>query len=228
MAKKFSKEELQQDPLINTYAKIQQFYFENKTIIISSAVAIILAIGLAIGYHYYQKSLNKKAQALMGTAETYFLKGNYKKALHGSKEELTVGFEQIIANYADTKAGNLAYYYAAASEYQLGNTQKALGYISKYNVPNGILGVAPLSFHAVLLTEAGKFAQAAKTYVKAAEWDKNKSTTPYNYLHAAQAYQEAGNLAQAKKYAQLVINEYGTSAQVPEAKKLLGVLPSNK
>lgn len=228
MAKKFSKEELQQDPLINTYARIQQFYFENKTVIISSAVAVILAIGLAIGYHYYQKSQNKKAQNLMGAAETYFLEGNFQKALHGSQEELTVGFEQIIANYTDTKAGNLARYYAAVSEYKLGNTQKALSYIKQHEVPKGILGVAPLSFHAVLLTETGNYSQAAQTYIKAAEWDKNKSTTPYNYLQAAQAFQEAGDFAKARKYAELIVNDYAASPQATDARKLLGMLPSGQ
>jgi len=91
-------------------------------------------------------------------------------------------------------------------------------------VPDGILGVAPISFHAVLLTESGQHSEAAEKYVQAGEWDENSSTTPYNYLEAANAYHDAGNVAKAEEYAQLIIDNYSSSPQVTEANKLLGQL----
>ncbi len=224
MAKKLTKEELEQDPLLNSYAKIQDFYFAHKTVIISSAIAIILAIGLAIGYHYWQKSQNKEALQLMSAAQTYFRQGEYQKALTGSAEDFTVGFEQIINEYGGTQAGNLAYYYAAVSAYNLENIEQALNYIESYEPPEGILGVAPISFHGTLQMAAGNFEQAAELFVRAAEWDINESTTPFNYLEAARAYREAGNIEAAIKYAQLILDKYPNSAQVAEADKLIGLL----
>lgn len=224
MAKNFTEEELQQDPFIKSYAKIQEFYVNNKNVIIGSAVAVLLAIALAIGYHYYQQSQNQKAQQLMGMAEDYFLRGQYEQTLNGSDQELTVGFVQIMNNYPNTEAGNLAHYYAAISAYNLGNPEQALNYFNDYEVPQGILGVAPLSFKGVLLTELGNHQQAAETYVQAAEWDENDATTPYNYLEAANAYFEAGDMENAEKYAQLIVDEYPNSSQVTEAQKLLGRL----
>lgn len=224
MAKNFTEEELEQDPFLNSYARTQQFYQKNKTVIIGSAVAVILAIALAIGYHYYQQSQNEKAQRLMGTAEEFYLRGEFDQALTGSEEDLTIGFEQIIKNYGGTEAGNLARYYAAVSEYNLGNTDQALNYIEDYNIPDGILGVAPLSFHAVLLTETGQHAEAGKKYVQAAEWDENESTTPYNYMEAANAYDDAGNSNDAKKYARMIVDEYPNSSQASAAQGLLGRL----
>lgn len=224
MAKNFTEEELEQDPLLKSYAKTAQFYQENRNVIIGSAIAVILAIALAIGYHYYQKSQNREAQQLMGTAEVEFLRGNYESALTGSDEDFTIGFEQVIKNYGGTEAGNLARYYAAVSEYNLGNTKQALLYIKEYEVPEGILGVGPLSFHAMLLTETGQHAKAAKLYVKAAEWDKNESTTPYNYLEAANAFHDAGDNENAQRYAEMIINNYPNSSQVTEANRLLGRL----
>ncbi len=224
MAKKFTKEELEQDPLLNSYAKIQTFYFENKTVILSSGIAIILAIGLAIGYNYYQKAQNEEALRLMGAAQNYFRQGNFEQALQGSAEDFTIGFEQIINEYSRTQAGNLAYYYAAVSEFNLGNTDQALAYIDEYEAPDGILGVAPISFHATLLTETENFDDAAELYVKAAEWDINDSTSPYNYLEAARTYHEAGNAGEAIEYVQLILDEYPNSGQQAEANKLLGLL----
>lgn len=224
MAKKLTEEELQQDPFLQSYAKTAEFYQENKNVIIGSAVAVLLAIVLGIGYHFYQKSQNKEAQRLMSTAEVHYLRGEYDAALNGSDEDLTIGFEQIINNYGGTEAGNLARYYAAVSEYNLGNTEEALSYIKKYEVPQGILGVGPLSFHALILTELGRHKEAAQMYVNAAEWDKNESTTPYNYLEAAHAFFDAEDTAKARKYAQLITQEYPNSAEITEANRLLGRL----
>lgn len=224
MAKKLTKEELEQDALLNSYSKIQEFYFEHKTVIISSAVAIILAIGLAIGYHYWQKSQNKEALRLMSDAQTYFRQGQFENALNGSEEDFTVGFVQIINEYGGTKAGNLARYYAAVSAYNLGNIEKALDYIAAYNPPEGILGVASVSFHGTLQMAAGNFEKAAELFIEAAEMDLNESTTPFNYLEAARAYREAGNTEAAVKYAELVLEKYSNSAQAAEAEKLLGLL----
>lgn len=228
MAKKLTEEELEQDPLLTSYAKIQEFYLQHKTIIISSAVAVILAIGLAIGYHYWQKAQNKKALKLISDAQTYFMTGQYQKALNGSKEDFTVGLVQIINDYGGTQAGNLARYYAAVSAYKLGNVDKALTYIENYEVPQGILGVASISLHGTLQMAAGHFKKAAELFVKAAKWDINDSTTPFNYLEAAKAYEKAGNIDAGLKYTNLIINKYPNSNQVAGAQKLLGVLQAEK
>lgn len=225
MAKRrLTKEQLEKDVLIDSYEKVQTFYEENRNSILISAIAAILVIGGAIGYYYYSQSQERKAQQLMGYAEDYFLTGDFQKALEGSEEEFTVGFEQIINNYSRTDAANLARYYAAVSEYNLGNTEEALSHMQDYEVPEGIMGVAPLSFHAVLLTELQRHEEAAEMYVKAANWDKNESTTPYNLLEAAYAYRDAGNRQTAREIANRILEEYPNSSQAPQAEKLKGLL----
>lgn len=224
MSKKRVKQELEHDILLETFSKAQSIYDNNKKLVIGTAVALILIIGGSVGYYFYAKSQEHKAEQLMGQATEAYLNANYKEALNGSDENFTVGFEQIINNYSGTDAANLARYYAAVSEYNLGDNQKALDYINEYETPEGIMGVAPLSFKAMLLSDLGNYSKAAQTYVKAAEWKENDSTTPYNYLEAANAYQEASDTAQAKKYAQKIVDNYSSSSQVTEAEKLLGTL----
>ncbi|MCW9706462.1 tetratricopeptide repeat protein [Fodinibius salsisoli] len=224
MSKKNVREELERDPLLETVSKAQNIYDNHKTTVIGGFLAIVLVVGGAIGYYYYSVSQENKAQQLMADATTAYMNSDYEKALKGSEADFTVGFEQIINNYSGTDAANLAQYYAAVSEYNLGNIQEAISYIQEYDIPEGILGVGPISFQAVLMTESGEHAKAAELYIKAAEWDDNSSTTPYNYLEAANAYQDAGDQANAEKYAQLVIDNYPNSSQVAEAEKLLGRL----
>lgn len=224
MSKKQVKEELEQDILLDTFSKAQSYYDQYKTAIIGGLIALVVLIAGSVGYYYYSVSQENKAQRMMANASQAYLNQNYETALTGSEANFTVGFEQIINNYSMTEAANLARYYASVCEFHLGNPQEALSYIKQYEIPEGIMGVGPLSFQGVILTELGKHRKAADVYVKAAEWDKNSSTTPYNYLEAARSFQDASNKEQAKKYAQKIVNEYSQSPQVSSAQKILGTL----
>ncbi len=224
MSKKQAREELESDPLLETFSKAQSFYDQNKSGVIGGIIALVLIIGGGIGYYYYSTSQEESAQQLLSDATTSYINGNYQQALNGSDEDFSVGFEQIIDNYPRTDAANLARYYAAVSAYNLGNLQEAISYIDDYDLPDGILGVGPISFQAMLMTEAGNHSEAAELYIKAAEWDENSSTTPYNYLQAAQAYNSIGETEQAQEYAQLVVDEYSDSPQASAAQRLLGSL----
>ncbi len=224
MNKKRVKEELEQDILLDTFSKAQSFYDQNKSTVIGAAIALILIIGGSVGYYYYADAQETEAQELMGYATQAYLQGDYEQALYGSDEDFTAGFEQIINNYSITDAADLATYYAAVSAFKIGNPEEALQYIEEYDIPEGIMGVGPLSFQAMIHSELGNHAQAAELYVKAAEWDVNDSTTPYNYLEAANAYHDANDAENAQQYAQKIIDDYDESDQVTEAEKLLGML----
>lgn len=224
MSKKQVKEELEQDILLDTFSKAQRFYDQNKSTLIGAAIAVLLLLGGSIGYYYYASAQEEEAQQLMANATQSYLNQDYETALTGSEADFTVGFEQIINNYSITDAANLARYYASVCEFNLGNPQQALNYINEYDAPEGIMGVGPISFHGVILTDIGNHEQAADQYVKAAEWDLNDSTTPYNYLEAAKAFQDAGKEDKAREYAQKIADEYSESSQITAAQKLLGTL----
>lgn len=224
MSKKQVQENLESDPLLETFSKTQNFYDQNKANVIGGIIALILIIGGGVGYYYYSSAQEEEAQQLLSDATTAYMNSDYEIALTGSDADFTVGFEQIISNYSRTDAANLARYYAAVSEYNLGNMQQAISYIEEYDIPEGILGVGPISFHGVLMIDSGNHEEAAELYVKAAEWDENDSTTPYNYLEAANAYHNAGNTEEAKKYARMIIDRYEDSNQASAAQRLLGTL----
>ena len=228
MAKRLTEEELEHDPLIDFYTKIMGFYYAHKSEVIGGSIALIVVIGSIIGYTTYSSSQEEEAQNRLASAEQYFMEGDYQKALTGSEADFTVGFEQIINNYGGTDAANLATYYAAVSEYQLGNYEQALSYIQEFDYPSGILGVGPISFHASLLSDMERHEEAAQKYIQAAEWDKNESTTPVNYFQAAEAFYLAGDIDQAKKYVNIVINEYPNALTSGEPERLKGLLRTKK
>ncbi|MTI89196.1 MAG: tetratricopeptide repeat protein [Balneolaceae bacterium] len=224
MSNRLSKEELETDPLIENYNRAVGFYHDNKTILLSLIVGLVVIIGSLVGYRYYADSQEQKAQHLLATAQNYYDQGDYESALKGNEFELTYGFQQIADEFSGTNAGNLAIYFAGVSSFKLGNVEGAINYVSRYDVPEGILGVGPVSFLGNLYEATGDYTQAAETYVQAANWDVNESTTPFNLLKAARAYYKAGNTAQASELTSKIIDEYANSTELSEAKKIQGML----
>lgn len=227
MSKRLSKEELESDPLIENYNRAVSYYLEHKTTIISAAIAVILIIGSTIGYNVYSSSQEAQAQDLLATAERYYAQGEYENAIFGDDFELTYGFDQIAEEFPRTKAGNIARYYAAVSSYELGDVENALYYMDDFDVPDGILGVGPLTFHAKLYLANENYEAAANKFVEAANWNKNEVTTPSNMLEAAQAYFKADNLKKADELVTQIIEEYPNSNVMVESQRLKGMIVAN-
>ncbi len=224
MSKGLKKEDLEQDILLEYSSRFMYYYQQNKATVIGGGLAIVLLIGLVIGYFVYSKQQEQQAQDLLGVAEEQFMQGNYETALLGDDTEFTLGFVQIADNYRRTSAGNLANYYAAVCEFELGNFEDALERIERFEVPDDIVGIAPLSLHAIILSELGRYEEAAEMYIRAAEWDENPSTTPLNLLEAVHAYREAGNQTRALELVNRILEEYPNSQQATEAQRLRGLL----
>lgn len=224
MSKGLAKEDLEQDILIEYSSRFMYFYEQNKAAVIGGGIGIVLVIGLIIGYFVYSHQQEQEAQNLLGIAEESFMQGNYETALYGDEDQFTLGFAQIADNYSRTNAGNLANYYAAVSEYEMGNYDEAHMHIQNFDVPDGIMGVAPISLHATILSELNRFEEAGEMFIKAADWNENNSTTPYNLLEAASAFREAGDTERALQQINRILDEYPNSEQATEAKRLKGLL----
>lgn len=227
MAKRLTKEQLETDPLLTSYYLFTSFLKRNLTAVIATSVVVVLIIGGGLYYYFYTQEQEAEAQELLVLAEQAFQQGEYETALWGDDEQLRSGLIDIINNYGRTNAGNLARYYAAVSEAELGNHGEALIYIERFDPPEGILGVGPVSFHAVVLANLGEYSRAADIFVKAAEWDINESTTPQNLLNAAQAAMEAGETARAVQLVNRILNEYEDAPIADQAKRLEGMLSVN-
>ncbi|MFO7848297.1 MAG: tetratricopeptide repeat protein [Balneolaceae bacterium] len=224
MSRGLKKEDLEQDLLIEYSSRFMYYYENNKATVIGGGVGLLLVIGLVIGYFVYSGQQEEEAQNLLGIAEEQMMQGNFETALYGDEADFTLGFNQIAENYSGTSSGNLAKYYAAVAQFELGNYEDALERIEEFNVPRGILGVAPISLHAILLTETGNYAESAEKYIEAAEWSENSSTTPYNLMEAAIAYREAGNDDRALEVVNRILDEYPGSEQAGEAQRMRGLL----
>ncbi len=224
MSKGLSKEDLEQDILIEYSSRFMHYYENNKATVYGIGIAIVAVIGLTIGYFVYSNQQESRAQELLGHAEQAFMMGNYETALYGDEDAFTIGFAQIADNYGRTSAGNLAHYYAAVSEFELGNYESALNYIQKFSVPNDIVGITSLTLHAIILSELERFDDAARMYDRAANWTSNRTIIAENILEAAYAYKEAGMNREALQRVERILNEFPNSRYVTQAQRLHGTL----
>lgn len=228
MSKHHTKEELERDPLVEFIGKSVTFFNANKTTVLSVGITLIVVVAVLFGYSFYSSKQEAKAQLLLSQAENFYSEGDYTKALNGDEANFTYGFLEIADNYASTNSGNIAIYYAAVSSYKLGNYEDALAYIKKYKHVKGILGVGSLSFEAALYELNENFEKAASTFEKAANWDVNNSTTPFNLFKAANAYHKAGNNEKAKQIIAKIIADYPNSPEMTDSQRLQGLLAVSK
>lgn len=210
------------DPVAGFIEKSQSFIIENKNTLILGAIAILVAVGGLIGFNFYSESQEQKAQVLLSQAQAYFTANEFELALKGDDTSFTPGFETIISNYSGTRAANLARFYAAVSEYNMGNFESALSYMNSFSVPEGILGVSPIAFKASLHNQLGSYEEAAKNYELAANWHETTTTTPLYLIEAAKAYKAAGNNAKALSIINRVLEKYPTGSHSAEAKRVKG------
>lgn len=215
---------MEQDVLIEYSSRFLHYYRNNKAVVWGTGIGLVLVIGLIIGYFIYSSQQEREAETLLGTAEQYYMDGELERALYGDDDEFTLGFIQISDNYGRTSSGNLARYYAAVVYYELEQFEDALAYIERFRPPSGIMGVGPISLHAVILSELDDLEAAAQKFIEAAEWDENESTTPHNLMEAAISFEEAGAYDRAVEQLDIILEDYPDSPQYTEAQRLKGVL----
>lgn len=225
---RLKEENMEQDLLVEYSSRAMHFYYNNKAAVIGGILGVLIATGLIIGYFVTSANQGEQAQNLLANAEDFYRQGDLERALYGDDATLTPGFEQIAENYGRTSAGNLAHYYAAVIEYEMSNYERALEYIEEFNPPEGVLGVGPISFHGVLLTELGEYEQAATTFIQAANWNENNSTTPYNLMEAAIAFEEAGMTDDAVEQLDIILSDYPNSERAGEARRMRASLAAGR
>ncbi|MEX0773543.1 MAG: tetratricopeptide repeat protein [Balneolales bacterium] len=224
MAKRFSKEQLEADALVTTYARFVGFIQKNIISAILGGVAVLVLIGAGVWYYLQSQAHEAEAQELLVSAEQMFEETDYESALYGDDVDFTAGFAEIIEEYPRTDAANIARYYAAVSALRLEENQEALNYIEDFEPPGGILGVGPISIHGIILENLGEYEEAAIQFKRAADWDRNTTTTPQNLLMAAQAALEAGQDQSAREYLNEIIEEYENSNAADQALHMQGMM----
>ena len=204
----------------------ENFFEKNSKMVV---VAIVVIFALAAAIFGYKKVIVEprmtKAQEMLFEAQYNFESqtADYALALNG--DATVPGFAQVVEQYGNTPAGNLARMYAAACSLRLGELDQAQSYINSYKnvkgVPGAIINAMAAGIKGDIAVEKGDNAAAAKLFEQAAKVSENDFTTPMYLRKAALAYTATGNEAKAAELMKKINDEYPASYDAREAMKLV-------
>ena len=199
-----------------------ELYFEkNKQKIITVAVALVVLVGGFFAYKYvYVAGEETTASSEMFKAEAYFAKDSIDKAING--DGVAIGFAQIAEDYSVTPSGNLAQYYLGISYLKKGKYEDAITHLEEFNSKDQIVGPQATGAIGDANLELGKVDEAITFYLKAADQNTNKFTTPIFLKKAAIANEGKGNYVDAVKLYERIKNEFPETIEGAEMEKYIG------
>lgn len=212
MAKQIVKNEGDErlESIETTLSKTELFIANNqKTIMIVLAVLIVAVLAFFGVKKYYLEPREKDAQAAIYHAEQYFENDNFATALNGDGNYL--GFVDVINDFGGTKTANLAKYYAGICCLNTGDFNQAVSYLKDFKGKDVLVSSLALGALADAYMELDDVAEAAATYVKAANKSENTLTSPMYLLRAGMAYEMIGDYQKALNAYNEIKKEYPTS-----------------
>ncbi|HEY3369719.1 MAG TPA: tetratricopeptide repeat protein [Prolixibacteraceae bacterium] len=178
--------------------KTEQFLESNQKLIsIVIGAIVVVAVGYLALNKFYLEPRTKNAQDQMYTAQNYFEKDSFNLALNGDGNNL--GFLDIIDDFGSTDAGNLANYYAGISYLHMGQFDKAIDYLKKFDTDDALLGPISVGAQGDAQLELGKTDKALSLYTEAYKMNDNILTAPIYMMKAAEVLESTNKAADALK-----------------------------
>jgi len=232
MAKKNKFEETDETfaQIEDTLGRTEQFVENNKKNLGYGVLGLMVLIVLVIAYFNYVKEPNEQeAYETIFMAEQYFAKDSFNLALNGDRDY--PGFLDIIDEYGSTKSGNLAHYYAGICYLRLANDNEAtrdeyfnnaIDELSSFSGDD--INIKPMAIGGIgdAYMELGDMDKAVSYYIKAANHNDNKFTTPLFLKKAGMTYSILGEHQKALDAFNTIKTKYYQSTEGRDIKKYIG------
>lgn len=199
----------------------EQFLEKNQKSILIGLLVVVLAVGAYLAYHYlYKVPRNEDAQTAIFKGERYFQEGQDSIALFGNGNDY-IGFESIINQFKGTKTADLARAYAGISYSRLGDNEKSIEHLKKYN--GGDILITPAVTGAIgdVYMNMGEIDDAISQFLKAARNADDNMLSPIFYKKAGEAYLHNGNYDKAIETFTTIKENYINTPEGQEADKFI-------
>jgi LPXTG-motif cell wall-anchored protein len=164
--------------------RAKNIWSQNNRIITIVGLAIILLGGGWLAYKKLVKEPQElKAAEAMFKAEDMFKRDSLQAALNG--DGLNPGFLKVADKYGNTKAGNLAHYYAGAIYLQMGDAAKAATHLKDFDTDAPQIQARAYKLLGDAYAELGKNSDALSSYKKAAHHFEEDDANSSDYLFLA-------------------------------------------
>jgi tetratricopeptide (TPR) repeat protein len=222
--KKLSKKEIKQDKFVETYYKVYGYFDENKSRMLTYAVALIIVVFAVIYYINNKKENNEKAEVLLSQVMNVYDQGSYLEAIEGRPSQNISGLKKIVEDYGSTENGETAKIYLANSYDMLGKSDEALKYYSDYGGDIAIYKAASLAGQAGIYAGRKEYEKAADLFRKASRISKTDVQNPDYMLNASINYISAGNVDEAKPLLESIKKDYPESQANSKADQYLAMV----
>lgn len=211
------------EPIVDVehaFTKTEMYFEENKKSIFIILGAIAAMVALYVGYRYwYVPEQEAEAVKDLYLVEQNFAKDSFNLVLNGSNTTLSA--ERLAEEYGVTKSGNLAHYMAGISYLRTGEYQKAIDHLKEFDSDDQVISSVAIGATGDAYMELGQVDEAISHYLKAANNNKNKFTTPIYLKKAALAYEDQKNYTEAIKLYEQIRNDYADTNEGREMEKYI-------
>jgi TolA-binding protein len=191
----------------NVLTKSEQFLEANQKMIgLVIGAIIVIAAGYMGLNKFYLEPRSVDAQEQLFNAQNYFEKDSFNLALNG--DGANPGFLDIIDDFGSTDAGNLANYYAGISYLNMGQYEKAISYLKKFDTDDLLLGPISIGAQGDAQLELGKTDKALDLYTEAYKLNDNELTAPVYMMKAGELLESSDKNADALKLYETIKQKY--------------------
>ncbi|OIN60304.1 tetratricopeptide repeat protein [Arsenicibacter rosenii] len=224
MSKKNTGLEFLEDPdaLAGQLERAEDFFQENRNIVVGIVVGLFVVVGGFFGYRYYMSTQDEDAQNQLFQPVYQFEADSLKQALNGTGA--TPGLLSVADNYGSTNAGNLAEFYAGVALLKEGKYDDAIERLKGFSSSDLLVQARAYALIGDAYMEKKSFDDAISYYQKAADYKPNKFFTPGYLTKLAVAYEQAKQNDKAIETYNTIIDKYAESADAVNAKKYKSLL----
>lgn len=202
------------------YDKTETYINENKKSLALVIGGVIVLVGVFFLWKYgYQEPRNEEAAIKMVKAEIWFQKDSFNLCINGRGD--TLGMVDIVDEYGSTPSGNLARYYLGVSYVRTGNWDGAIEALEDFDSDDMFLSAMSIGLIGDAYMEKGMVDEAIYNYLKAANKNPNKFTSPAFLKKAAFAEEDRGNKAEALKLYEQIKVDYPESQDAAQIDKYI-------
>jgi tetratricopeptide (TPR) repeat protein len=199
----------------------RDFFEENKNLVTGVLVALIVVVGGIFVYrHFIKEPREKEASQQLAQAQYQFERDSFALALTNPGNGF-MGFADLAEEYANTRAGNLALYYAGISYLNLGQFEAALDYLNDFSPAGDITPAMRLGAIGDAHAELNDLDKALSQYEKAANRTDNDLIKAYYLKKAGMLQEKMGNTAEAREVYQTIKDNYGNTPYAADIDKYL-------
>lgn len=196
----------------DSFVRISKFTRENQKSLVFIASAIVAMILVYVLYQkLYLAPREVSAADQMHVAQDFWEKKDWDKAIKGDAGY--PGFEKIIADYSNTRAANLAYYYLGVAYLNKGEFRKAIDNLGGYRGDDTMIAAEAYGSTGDAYVELKEYDKAASFFKKAVDKANNNFLSPLYLKKLGLVYEAQNDNKDASDTYKSIKTDYPASAE---------------